>query len=137
MAYFKDLSPYRYAGIHQQGILHVGWLDGSHPFPKGEVSGEALEAMEELAKFPVEEYRGFHTCEICEPPEGLTVTDFDNWLAWAEPRSGNGEIRVRHGDFTFAAPTLIVHYIKEHGYCPPDEFLQALEESPNPPFSLI
>ena len=137
MAYFEDLSPYRYAGNRQPGVLHVGWLDSSHPFPKGEVSSAALAAMEELAKFPVEEHRGLHTCEICEPPEGLEPADIDNWRVWAGLPSGNGEIRVRFGDFTYAAPTLILHYIKDHGYCPPEEFLQALEESPTQPFSLI
>jgi hypothetical protein len=30
---------------------------------------------------------------------------------------------------TFAAPVLIVHYIEEHGYLPPAEFLKAVEEA--------
>jgi hypothetical protein len=29
----------------------------------------------------------------------------------------------------FAAPVLIVHYIEEHNYLPPTQFLQAVEEA--------
>jgi hypothetical protein len=35
MAYFPDLAPYAYGhGIHP-GVVHVGWLDGEHPFARG------------------------------------------------------------------------------------------------------
>jgi hypothetical protein len=42
---------------------------------------------------------------------------------------GTGEIRVAYEGVTFAAPVLIVHYIEEHGYLPPTQFLAALEEA--------
>jgi hypothetical protein len=29
----------------------------------------------------------------------------------------------------FAAPVLIVHYIEEHSYAPPEEFLKGIEEA--------
>jgi hypothetical protein len=32
----------------------------------------------------------------------------------------------------FAAPNLIYHYVSEHEYQPPPEFLRALEEGPKP-----
>ena len=40
---------------------------------------------------------------------------------------GNAEIRVlgRNGK-TYAAPNLIYHYIKDCGYLPPHEFLEAV-----------
>jgi hypothetical protein len=47
----------------------------------------------------------------------------------AEFTQSNGEIRVPHGGITFAAPVLIVHYIEEHRYLPPAEFLKAVEEA--------
>lgn len=46
---------------------------------------------------------------------------------------GSGEIRVFNsaGD-VFAAPNLIYHYILQHHYRPPDEFLRAVEHGPRP-----
>jgi hypothetical protein len=36
---------------------------------------------------------------------------------------------VAFGGVTFAAPVLIVHYIEEHCYLPPTQFLQAIEQA--------
>jgi hypothetical protein len=36
---------------------------------------------------------------------------------------------VRCGKSDFAAPVLIVHYIEEHGYLPPADFLKAIEDN--------
>jgi hypothetical protein len=66
-----------------------------------------------------------------EPPSRPDLVELRNnklWLEWVEQRSGNGEMRVSHRGITFAAPVLIVHYIEEHGYLPPSDFLKAVEE---------
>jgi hypothetical protein len=40
---------------------------------------------------------------------------------------GNAEIRVPAGDgVVFAAPTLIGHCVRDHGYCPPAVFISGL-----------
>jgi hypothetical protein len=52
-----------------------------------------------------------------------------SWWRWAEPRMSNGEIRVFRQGVIYAAPIPIVHYVEEHGYLPPAEFLQAVDES--------
>lgn len=137
MTYFPDLSPYAYGhGIHP-GVVHVGWLDGTHPFPKGSVESRLIESMKLLAERPVELYRGLHVCELCVEPPDLETTTMTNrvvvdpscsWAKWVAQRSGNGEIRVVYGGVTFAAPVLIVHYIEEHCYLPPAQFLKAIEE---------
>ncbi|MEJ7786715.1 MAG: hypothetical protein WKF96_18085 [Solirubrobacteraceae bacterium] len=42
-------------------------------------------------------------------------------------RLRNGEIRVTGEDGTvYAAPTMIAHYVAEHDYLPPQEFVDAL-----------
>ena len=33
---------------------------------------------------------------------------------------------LKEGEF-YSFPTLLLHYISEHGYCPPQEFLEALK----------
>jgi hypothetical protein len=134
MAHFPDLSPYGYGHRSHPGVVHVGWLDGVHAYPKGRVAEHVLEKLKKLASRPTEIYRGFHICELCCCPNGGVTgpTDSGYW-DWAKARSSNGEIRVTSGNITYAAPVLIVHYIQEHGYLPPGEFLQAvMNDAPNP-----
>jgi hypothetical protein len=127
VAYFPDLSPYSYGG-HHPGVVHVGWLDGIHPFPKGEVEPSLIEKMKRLTKRPVELYRGKHICELCRGAPDMFVEKKINpaWGKWADQRWSNGEIRVTGEGGIFAAPVLIVHYIEEHGYLPPAQFLEAV-----------
>jgi hypothetical protein len=133
MSYFPDLSPYAYGHGSHPGVLHIGWLDGVHEYRKGIVSPRLIEKMKKMASAPVELYRGFHICELCTPPTKVRqATDDAVWWRWAKSRAGNGEIRVERGNITYAAPVLIVHYIEEHGYLPPQDFLQAVEDQPNP-----
>lgn len=137
MAYFADLSPYSYSHQSQRGVVHVGWLDGVHPFPTGTVEVQLIEKVKVLAQKPVELYRGYHYCEVCVEPPGLIkafpphnkyIVDPDcSWARWWHERSGNGEIRVALDGVIYAAPVLIVHYIEEHGYLPPAQFLRAIE----------
>jgi hypothetical protein len=132
MAHFPDLSPYAYGhGVHP-GVVHVGWLDGIHDYPKGKVAEHIVAKLKILASRPTELYRGFHICELCWPSENMRGPGDPGWDEWAEPRSSNGEIRVTSGSVTYAAPVLIVHYIQAHGYSPPEEFLRAImEATPN------
>jgi hypothetical protein len=137
MAFFPDLSPYAYGHAADPGVVHVGWLDGIHPFPKGAVDTRLIERIKLLASKPVELYRGTHLCELCVAPPGLEKTFMPHhhglidpncaWARSADERSSNGEIRVRFGNVTFAAPVLVAHYIEEHGYLPPSAFLAAIE----------
>lgn len=113
VTYFPDLSPYAYGRHSHPGVVHVGWLDDTHTYPQGPVAPVLVEKMRRLATKPVELYRGKHVCELC--PETNC--------------SSNGEIRLFLGGITFAAPVLIVHYIEEHRYLPPPEFLRAVEEA--------
>jgi hypothetical protein len=137
MAYFRDLTPYAYGHAHHPGVVHVGWLDGIHSFPKGAVDSRLLEKIKLLSREPVELYRGKHVCELCVTPPDIEKTLLPNglvidpncaWARWVDQRSSNGEIRVRSGNVTFAAPVLIAHYIEEHAYLPPGEFLKAVEQ---------
>jgi hypothetical protein len=138
MTHFLDLSPYAYGRGSHPGVVHVGWLDGIHPFPQGTVDVRLIEKMKLLAAKPVELYRGFHVCEVCAepdlakttlPPHHVVLDTNSPHGKWLNSRKSNGEIRVSHEGVTFAAPVLIVHYIEEHGYLPPAQFLKAIEKS--------
>jgi hypothetical protein len=122
MAYFPDLSAYSYGRRAQPGVVHVGWLDRKHGYPKGKVPNGLLQKMKRMAAEPTEVYRGYHFCELCGPIARLRWSEKD--------RRSDAEIRVCSGGTTYAAPVLIVHYIEAHGYLPPLEFLKVLEEEP-------
>ena len=127
MTYFKDLTPYTYTQVDQS--LNIGWLSVSEEYVIGETS---LEFKEKLRQFCLDEnvikiMRGFQECEFC----GLSSTDWarthpsygenSKWMS-----IGDGEIRVIGDGVIYAAPALIYHYIVEHQYQPPQEFIDAV-----------
>ena len=117
----------------------MGWLDGEHPFAKGTIDRRLVEKIKLLVTKPMELYRGRHICELCAEPadivktfvpdRGKLIDPACSWAQWAALRGGNGEIRVSGDGVIFAAPVLVVHYIEEHGYLPPAQFLKAVEQA--------
>jgi len=84
MAYFSDHSPYAYGHGSHPGVVHVGWLDNIHPYPKGTVDARLIEKMKLQASNPVELYRGKHivNCAL-------------NRRIWSKPRSPTGLSSIR------------------------------------------
>ena len=113
MTYFPDLSPFNYGPSQpycgDYEVLSIGWLDGEHEYPKSIPNAERLNQVKSL----LTESRcinltfGVHLCEICGQ------------------ETGNGEYHAYNPrtNKIYAAPTLIVHYIEEHHYAPPEEFI--------------
>ncbi len=133
MTYFEDLSPYQYFRSHELPhirTVNVGWLARDKPFPVGETSSAF---RINLLRFCQDEYvvhiaRGFHVCEFCDLPADrwyrerqMPVESHTHWLS-----IGDGEIRVAGKTLVYAAPTLIYHYVVDHHYSPPQEFLDAV-----------
>jgi hypothetical protein len=68
------------------------------------------------------ESRGYHPCRFCDDstyPVRMSVGDETICL-------GSAELRVSDGTLTYAAPNLILHYVSDHKYLPPSEFIRAL-----------
>lgn len=107
----EDLSPYQYHGCPTglPGTFSVGWLERSAPFNTGKVPVKVIDEIHRLAKSPIFLTRGVHHCEFC---------------ANAEAATGNGELwlRLSEGQI-YVSPQLLSHYIEEHDYLPPAEFL--------------
>ena len=112
--YFPDLSKYSYL-FKDANRVNIGWLSNQHPFSVGSVDTMTLMRLEEY--LIVNKCRGFHVCEFCGEEKG------------------NGEIEIKgsNGDI-FVSPSMIIHYIKEHGYRPPDVFIKAVNGVPYKPF---
>lgn len=120
MAYLRDLDPYRYdLPFPLPTVRSVGWLDDMHPFPTGDVPSHVPQLLRELALVsPVNQMRGFHTCELCG----------QDWRRRNDPLRllGSAEIWLKTSSGYWAAPDLIIHYVEDHRYLPPPEFLHDL-----------
>jgi|ERR1700733_985207 len=132
MTYFADLTDYTYLPIGEAsrpGTKNVGWLSAGHAFETGEPTQELLDRLWSYCTASVAQTRGIHPCEFC-PGKVVHFAERngDKLLL------GTSEIRVfsAAGDI-YAAPTLIYHYAKDHGYKPPEAFIQALNTQAAPP----
>jgi membrane protease YdiL (CAAX protease family) len=132
MTYFADLTDYSYipTGRTSHAVTkNVGWLSAAHAFETGEPSEELLDRLWSYCSVSVAQTRGIHQCEFCP----------DKDVHFAERKGdklllGTSEIRVFADEGRiYAAPTLLYHYVKEHGYKLPEPFIQALMADPAPP----
>jgi hypothetical protein len=123
MTQYLDMSTGSLAGI-KGCVRKVGWLGIGMCFPQGELAKDVVQRLGEFVKrwrigikelgwyFP----RGAHRCEFC------TCTKF----------YAAGEFAVPSGKLIYLSPEMILHYVQEHGYRPPERYCQALLESPLP-----
>lgn len=131
MTYFADLTPYAYSlptPLLVMPVLNIGWLGEGHPFSSGPTPPEF---RQRLLTFCRDEHvlylcRGFHVCELCvatadDPYPGLMPQLGEAWSF-----IGNGQIRVLGDGVVYAAPTMIIHYVQDHAYQPPIEFVTAV-----------
>jgi hypothetical protein len=96
-------------------VRAVGWLDAAHRFPTGRIDLEVLTRIQAFAKAwsaSVEALGwpaagGPHTCNLC-----------------GDARA-SGNFGVPCGDILFVCPEMIEHYIEDHAYLPPSDFLVA------------
>jgi hypothetical protein len=138
VTFFADLTPYTYwstvndvvgedAYAASGRVLNVGWLSAGEPFPTGEPPPGLVDNLLRRATCPVHVTRGVHLCELCDEPIRGAPLPLDGELVHA----GNAEIQVTGADATiYAAPTLIAHYVAEHRYLPPEQFIDAALHGP-------
>ncbi|MBA2808657.1 hypothetical protein E0500_014935 [Streptomyces sp. KM273126] len=130
MTHYEDLSPYEYVSDSvPDGVtaVNVGWLEAGREFPRGNVPEEFIETLSSVVKCDRQmKMRGWHRCRIphINNEERYPVTaEIDGQkisLGGAEVRfiSTSGEWMI--------APDLILHYVTDHSYRPPAEFIEAV-----------
>jgi hypothetical protein len=125
MPYFPDLTPYEMRNDTEGPALNIGWLDKEHAFNQGPVDEDICERIKQKCLFErVRLTRGWHQCPLCLRPQ------FGTPVAGEKALLGDAEIRVKGADSkVYTAPNLIYHYITEHAYQPPVEFLEAVRNS--------
>ena len=121
----SDLAPYRYDLPEPiPNVFAVGWIE-SQAYSKGTVSVEFIDKLSDLImRELVNRMRGIHWCSLCGESESWLIRDDDKKIL------GSAEVWVpeAEGPRVFAAPNLIYHYVRDHFYRPPDEFVSAVLE---------
>jgi len=130
MAYYEDLSTYEYlASKKKKNLFNVGWLCIDNHFKTGDVPKTILEKLYTLSESPLNLCRGIHYCEFCiyERRIDYSKSESAGYPYLKNTPYGNGEIHVpADNSKIYASPVLIVHYIEQHRYLPPIEYLDAL-----------
>ena len=112
---------YVWAGS-QMEYVHYGWLSQSVPA----MGDPGLEFCEDLAHLVVHltmhHYRTQHVCMICGAGQEVT---FGGEMVRG---LGDGQVFVplNAGRSVYTAPTMILHYVLDHGYLPPRDFRNAV-----------
>jgi len=121
-------------GLLPQGLSlrPVGWLGNSLPTTgpvPDEVVDRLLHAYQANALF-IDGTHGWHDCELCPGPEawypGGQIGPIITWRGREYRLRGYGHHLICSGTDVFMAPALILHYILDHGYGPPRDFVEAV-----------
>lgn len=110
-------------------LVAAGWLDPDHPYTRGQLSNRTFERLCAMFEdpFDVWMYRGPHDCGFCNIEGGSTI------------ECGGRAIRVGTANLfvpsvspscVFVMPSLAIHYIQAHDYCPPEPFARAVDRCP-------
>jgi hypothetical protein len=126
--YISDLSIYEYKlPFPLSGVRCVGWIDPSHAFsrrppPQLLVAGIQKAVLTRTSIFDAHanEIIGWHPCTLCGSLVSVIASD------GSSQKLGTSEIIIPSNTGWFAAPSLILHYVIEHGYDPPIAFQQAV-----------
>jgi hypothetical protein len=131
MSYFADLSRCAYfdrRGELEINLIAVGWLS-SGPHARGPIVPGLVEQLFDLLDTVWDpcRFRGRHECELC----GSSVPSMQD-AAGREVSVGMTNLFIPTPDIDglFVAPSLVLHYIVDHGYCPPASFQTALMACP-------
>jgi hypothetical protein len=124
MAWYADFEHLDYfdgfADVDTTMLRAVGWLAHGHEFKQSGVDLAAVDKLSTLLVSPwqPDRFLGGHRCDIC-PGSGHV-----------RPPTGFNNLFVPAEKCVYVAPELLLHYIKEHRYKPPDEFIRAVLDCP-------
>jgi hypothetical protein len=118
-------------------IFTIGWLGDFLP-EEGEVDPICIDRLWQAfteKQIIIDGTAGWHDCELCDGK--------DDWypdekvgpvVEWRDEKArirGYGHFLLSSGQKVYMTPTLILHYIIDHGYKPPLEFVETAMGSGN------
>jgi hypothetical protein len=107
----------------------VGWLDAEHDYSRGSVEDGFVARLSDVCcTNAVARTRGFHRCPFCPPSAASEPPSPTMVERGAESVTlGSAEVHVVARDGRWlVAPNLVLHYVTDHGYVPPPEFIEAV-----------
>lgn len=117
--YYCDYAKY---GALTAEVYAVGWLCATEPRSMGSVHPDIVAKLLRLREqFHANQTRGIHSCPFCLTEDYYPMLGRRVFLGSAEiwvPDAARSKI--------FACPDLIIHYMFEHHYLPPQDFLDAV-----------
>lgn len=131
MAFYEDMSAYsRRDNKERSGLVNIGWLEGGCKFATEKPESRFLDALWRYCKIATAGTRGIHRCTLCPITQKTTpLVEYNG----KKLIFGSAEIRVFGKNGTvYASPNLVFHYVKDHYYCPPEEFIKAVLDLPDP-----
>jgi hypothetical protein len=125
--YFRDLTNYSYYQIKElSNVQNIGWLDKEHSFCTGKVTHDCIKKIRHViagstaVNVHVNNIRGIHPCNLC----GEDAIKIEGRRG--EIFLGSSEIWLPTNEGYFASPSMILHYIEDHDYLPPQQFIDAV-----------
>lgn len=133
MAFYRDLDRCSYFdnGVDPSlDFTAIGWLEDPHAYQRGAVRAELVPRLFkflESAWDPIR-FRGRHRCDQCRRQPEQLQNEFGNVVDVGAinlfiPKAGTAGL--------FVAPSLVLHYMIDHDYCPPLEFQAAVLACPD------
>ena len=133
MAYYRDLERCSYFDRCVDPSLDltaIGWLEAPRDYARGPVSDELVPRLFKLLESvwdPIR-FRGRHICDQCRLPS----EKLQNEAGQVVDMGATNLFIPKIGDAGFfVAPSLILHYVIDHNYCPPLEFQAAVLACPD------
>ena len=120
--HFEDLSRYSYTKMTSRAALkNVGWLATDVPFDQGPEPPGLLEKIQTATSITRNPMRGIHGCPFCGHEHVRELVE------GREALLGMSEVWFPSpsNEVVYIAPSLLLHYVRRHGYLPPAEFVQA------------
>lgn len=126
--YYEDMSNYcYYLKKPVSTVKNIGWLEKDRAYKKGIVSKKFMQNLvniiqgNDLINAHVNEIRSYHPCNFCGCGDPITILSKAN-----DVTLGASEIWIpsfSNDDVYFSSPSMVYHYIKDHGYLPPEDFI--------------
>jgi hypothetical protein len=107
-------------------LLAIGWLEHPYSFATGATTPSIVSRLTALieqtrAVYRQYTFRGVHECSLCSASQRHPHKE----VGWSQDN-----LLLPGANVVYAAPSGIVHYIEEHAYRPPQEFLDAVAACP-------
>jgi hypothetical protein len=129
LSFFPDLSMYQTdSGLFIPEVVNIGWLSPKITFQTGSAPNDFIDKLKRLikesafsqTKLVMGRWDGTFTCPLCE---------INNWeIQKRIPYIGNAEIWIpsKNREKIYSSSTWICHYIIDHQYLPPDEYIESI-----------